>query len=346
MKRVLLEGASGRSVIAVGESIGNIGAYCGDATKKVIVTEDAVRHRQGHKFPPWHVVSVEGGEASKSLTTMERIYNAFLRYEVDRSSVIVGIGGGVVCDLAGFAASTYLRGLRFGFVPTTLLAQVDAGVGGKNGINFKSYKNLMGTFNQPGFVLCDPDLLLTLPVPELRNGFAEVVKHAAIADGAFFSYLEKTWQKALSLDPEVIGHILYHSIAIKSGVVALDEKEAGERRKLNFGHTLGHGLEKVGGLRHGEAVSIGMAMATRLSAARGLIPWSDVKRLERLLLNFGLPVTAEIDVDLVWDALKKDKKREDRDLRFVFLEAIGKASVVPVDIYELKRTLHDLRKPC
>ena len=177
--------------------------------------------------------------------------------------LIVAIGGGIVCDVAGFAASTYMRGLSFGFVPTTLLAQVDASVGGKNGVNLHGYKNLVGTFAQPGFVLCDPELLRTLPTEEVRNGFAEVIKQAAIGDALLFSFLEAGPDAALSLDRAAIDRIVYDCLKVKTNIVKEDELETGERRKLNFGHTVGHAVEKVHGLRHGEAVSIGMMAAAR-----------------------------------------------------------------------------------
>jgi len=282
------------------------------------------------------------GERSKTLATVEKMYETFLRAEIDRSSLVLAIGGGLVCDVAGYAASTYLRGLRFGFVPTTLLAQVDASVGGKNGVNFKNYKNLVGTFTQPSFVLCDFSLLKTLSGPELRNGFAEAIKTAAIGDANLFSFFEAAWMEALSLDHGVIERIVYDSLSVKTRIVSLDEKEKGERRKLNFGHTIGHALESLGRLRHGEGVSIGMVAAATLSARRGLIPESDVERLRTLLERFGLPVTAHVDATAVREALRKDKKRENEEIHFVLLDGIGRARVAPVKVSELDGMLHDL----
>ena len=165
--------------------------------------------------------------------------------EADRASFIVGIGGGIVCDVTGYAASTYLRGLKFGFVASTLLAQVDAAVGGKNGVNWEGYKNMIGVFNQPDFVICDPLLLRTLPRREVLSGMAEVVKHALIADAGLFSYLEENGSGVLDLRPEVMERLVCDSVRIKSSIVNRDEREKGERRLLNFGHTFGHALEKV-----------------------------------------------------------------------------------------------------
>jgi 3-dehydroquinate synthase len=338
----VIAGASDRSTIMVGEPLERLNAHC-DATKRVIVTDRRVRALHGALFPPWEVIEIGRGERSKTLATVNRLYEAFLQHEVDRSSLVVAVGGGLVCDVAGYAASTYLRGLRFGFVPTTLLAQVDASVGGKNGVNFKGYKNLVGTFTQPRFVLCDFSLLRTLPAPELKNGFAEAIKTAAVSDAQLFSFLEATWKGALSLEPGPIERIIYDCLALKSRIVSLDEKEKGERRKLNFGHTVGHALEKVNHLRHGEAVSLGMVAAAKLSTRRGLLSRNDAGRIEDLLRKFDLPVKTHADAGPVREALRKDKKRENEEIHFVLLDGIGNARVEPVEIHELDEVLHDLR---
>jgi 3-dehydroquinate synthase len=341
VRRIVPEGAAGPSLIAVGEPLSRLGAYC-NAPGAVIITDATVRRLHGVRFPAWEVIEIGMGEESKTLTTVGDIYNALLRLGVDRSSQVVAIGGGIVCDVAGFAASTYLRGLRFGFVPTTLLAQVDASVGGKNGVNLHGYKNLVGTFTQPDFVLCDLDLLGTLPEGELQNGFAEVIKQAAIGDASLFSFLETHSQEALRLDRGVIERIIYDSLKIKAAIVSRDERESGIRRKLNFGHTLGHAVEKVHHTSHGRAVSLGMRAASRLSAAMGLLSQVDLERIERLLAAFGLPLSMEIDGSLVWEAFWKDKKREGKEIHFVLLEGIGNAVVVPISIDALKGVIDDL----
>jgi 3-dehydroquinate synthase len=311
----------------------------------VIITDQTVRTLHGLRFPPWKVIEIGIGEGAKTLETVEAVYEAFLTHGVDRTSMVVAVGGGIACDVAGFAASTYLRGLPFGFVPTTLLAQVDASVGGKNGVNLRGYKNLVGTFGQPAFVLCDPDLLGTLPAAEVRNGFAEVIKQAAIGDGPLFSFLETAREKALSLDPATIDRIVYDCLRVKTGIVAQDELETGERRKLNFGHTLGHAVEKVHGLKHGEAVSIGMAAAARVSVRKGLLAQDEAARLEALLRAFGLPVAIDLDRDHVYDALKKDKKRAEDGLLFVLLDGIGSARMVPMGESEIEGVIDDLCQP-
>lgn len=309
MRTISLETPSGRSIVAVGESIGRLAQYC-NAARGVVVTDTVVRSLHGERFPGWPVVEIGTGEGAKTLETAMEIYRAFLRHEVDRSSLVVAIGGGIVCDVAGFAASTFLRGLPFGFVPTTLLAQVDASVGGKNGVNLLGYKNLVGTFTQPAFVLCDLDLLRTLPEAEVRNGLAEVVKQAAVSDEGLFAFLEANSAAALRLEPGVIDRIVHDALKAKIGIVSGDEREKGERRKLNFGHTIGHAVEKVHAFRHGEAVALGMKAAARLSVAMGLLSPGDEERIGRLLAAFGLPKGTEIDAGLVGDALRKDKKRE------------------------------------
>jgi 3-dehydroquinate synthase len=262
-------------------------------------------------------------------------------FEADRSSFIVGIGGGIVCDIAGFIASTYLRGVRVGFVASTLLSQVDASVGGKNGVNFEGYKNMVGVFNQPEFVVCDMNLLKTLPEKEVLCGLAEVVKHAAIGDADLFSYLEKYYKRALQLDAEVIEKIVYDSVLIKSSIVNKDEKEEGERRKLNFGHTLGHALEKTTGAPHGEAVSAGMVVASALSEKRGYLSTEEKERIEALLKKFQLPTRVQLDGKRVLDAVRKDKKREGEEINFVLLQGIGQAVVEKISMEELETVVSE-----
>ena len=343
MKILRVSASSGESLVVVGESIERLRSYC-QGGNVVIVTDGLVRELHGHQFPPFPVIEIGVGEESKTLGTVHGVYEGLLRFEADRSFSVVAIGGGVVCDVAGFAASTYLRGLSFGFVPTTLLAQVDASVGGKNGINLHGYKNLIGTFTQPGFVLCDFDLLQTLPRVELINGIAEVVKQAAIGDPQLFAFLEENRVSVLSLSPEVIERVVHDSLRIKAAVVSRDEKEGGERRKLNFGHTIGHALEKVHHLKHGEAVSVGMAAAARLSVAKGLLSGSDADRLEALLANFALPARTVVDPTSVIDALRKDKKREDEVIHFVLLDDIGSARIVPLELGEIEEVINGMRE--
>jgi 3-dehydroquinate synthase len=235
-----------------------------------------------------------------------------------------------------------MRGVHFGFVATTLLAQVDASVGGKNGVNFSGYKNMVGVFNQPEFVICDLDLLKTLPKREVLCGMAEIVKHGAIADADLFAFLEENAQGALELDPVVVERLVYDSVVIKSAVVSRDEKEAGERRKLNFGHTFGHAIEKTSGVPHGEAVSAGMAAAARLSAQKGLLAHAEADRLIALLDRLGLPTRIPAKPESVLDALRKDKKRKGAGIHFVLLADIGRAVIEEIPLAELDRVFEGI----
>jgi 3-dehydroquinate synthase len=335
MHAIEITGAARPSTILVGESMEKLGRYL-PAGRVVVITDGNVRQLYQDRFPPAPVLSIGSGEAFKTLETARDLYETLLGLQVDRSTFILGIGGGIVCDVAGFVASTFMRGLRFGFVATTLLAQVDASVGGKNGVNLEGYKNLVGTLNQPEFVLCDMHLLQTLPEAEVVNGLAEIVKHALIADAGLFAFLEDHAAGALSLDPPVIERLVRDSVVIKSGVVGRDERETGERRKLNFGHTFGHALEKVSGLSHGEAVSVGMVLAAFLSVRRGRLAAAAQDRVIRLLRSLRLPCEARAEVGSVVDAVLRDKKREADRIHFVILEEIGRAVIEEIPIAELK----------
>jgi 3-dehydroquinate synthase len=296
-----------------------------------------VRRLYGDRLQGFQILEIGEGEASKTLATVERLYQGLLAGGADRGSFVVGVGGGIVCDVAGFAASTYLRGLRFGFAPTTLLAQVDASVGGKNGVNLERYKNLVGTFQQPQFVLLDYQVLRTLPPRELRCGMAEVVKAAAIADAGLFELLERRAEAAMALEPEAIGRAIEGAVRVKAGVVTRDEKESGERMLLNFGHTFGHAIEKTAGLPHGEAVSLGMVIACDIAVAKGMLAPSEARRVEALLERIGLPTRMELDRAAIVEALAKDKKRLGAEVRAILLERVGRAVVCPVALEELAR---------
>jgi len=338
MKTLSISGSTGTSKIFVGESLDHLADYL-PGGRTIIITDDNVARHYGNYFAGCEFINIGQGEGIKTLETVSAIYDQLIAWEADRSVFLVGIGGGIVCDITGFVAATYLRGVGFGYVPTTLLAQVDASVGGKTGVNFKGYKNMVGVFNQPAFVICDPQVLKTLPVRELACGFAEVVKHAAIADADYFSFLERESKAAFSLDAAVMERVVYDSVAIKAGVVSRDEREKGERRKLNFGHTFGHAVEKTEGFHHGESVSIGMMMAARLSEKRKKLDGQSVKRLAELLRSFQLPLESRVDMSRIMDAMARDKKREGGSIHFVLLEGLGKAVVEGISLNELKKIL-------
>ncbi len=340
MKTLEIHGSTKSSTIRVGEKLQNLSNYI-PAENVVIITDVNVKRFYQNNFPPYPVITIQTGEKIKNLDTVRNIYGKLVEFGVDRSTVIIGIGGGIVCDITGFVASTFLRGVKFGFVSTTLLSQVDASVGGKNGVNFQGYKNMVGVFNQPEFVICDLNLLNTLPEKEVLCGLAEIVKHAAIGDADLFKYLEEHYQKALALDAVVIEKLVYDSVVIKSAIVNKDEKEKGERRKLNFGHTFGHAIEKTTGVRHGEAVSAGMVMASELSVKRGHLQLKDAERIKDLLGDLKLPTHLPADRKTVFDALQKDKKRQGDRIYFVLLEDIGKPFVDQISIKELEDILND-----
>lgn len=344
MKIIEIHGQIGLSKIAVGESLKNIGKYV-KGTKTVIITDKNLDHFYNLQFPQWDTIVIGTGEKIKTLETVEYIYKNLVELEIDRSCFIVGIGGGIVCDITGFAASTYMRGLGFGFVSTSLLSQVDASVGGKNGVNFHGYKNMIGVFNQPEFVICDPVMLKTLPQEERLSGFAEIVKHAAIGSSDMFSFLENNFQKALDLDAQTLEKLVYDSVKIKAAVVRRDEKEKGERRKLNFGHTLAHAIEKTIGIPHGEAVSIGMVFAANLSIKRNMLSIEEAQRIKALLDQIGLPTLPNgirFDKNKLLDALRKDKKREGSGIHFVLLKAIGETTIEEIPIKELEEVINDM----
>jgi 3-dehydroquinate synthase len=339
-----IRGKTGTSSILIGESLGNLKSYLPEKNA-VIITDTNVNRFYAKDFPPGEVLEIGTGETIKDLDTVRDLYAALLKLEADRSCFIVGIGGGVVCDIAGFVASTYLRGVRFGFVSSTLLSQVDASVGGKNGVNFDGYKNMIGVFRQPEFVICDIDLLKTLPSAELLCGFSEVLKHAAIGNPELFSYLEENHEKALGLDGGVMERLLCDSLIIKSSIVNRDERESGERRKLNFGHTFGHAIEKTTGASHGEAVSTGMVMASLLSERKGYLRSGAVERVEALLMKLKLPTRVRLDKKAILDAVKKDKKRRMDKIHFVFLAGIGNAVVEEISFRELEDLVNDMNWP-
>ena len=250
-----------------------------------------------------------------------------------RDATIVALGGGVIGDLAGFAAACWMRGIAFVQIPTTLLAMVDSSVGGKTAVNLPQGKNLVGAFHQPRAVVIDTSTLATLPDRELRSGIAEVVKYAAIADVEFFAWLEANADALLARDAQALAHAIAVSCRQKAGVVARDETEQGERALLNFGHTFGHALEAVAGygqLLHGEAIAIGMCLAAKLSATRNLAPREDFDRLRGLLQTFGLPteVPGGVDFDAVVAAMRLDKKNVSGRLRLILWRGVGRAEIV------------------
>ena len=343
MEIIKIQGAVTESRIVFGDLIESLNDHS-PIGRPIIITDDNVLKLHQHRFPEGETIVLEPGERSKTLTTISELYRRFLELGAGRSSFVMGIGGGVVCDITGFAASTFLRGLPFGFVPTTLLAQVDAAIGGKNGVNLNGYKNQVGTFSQPRLVWCDFQFLKTLPQRELRSGLAEIVKAAAIGDPELFTFLEKNGPRLATLDREVLERAVRDAVRVKADIVSRDETETGARRVLNFGHTLGHALERAAGLPHGEAVSVGMVLAGRLSTKRGLLGREDFSRLGSLLRRLGLPTYAAASPDRLMDAVYKDKKRTGTALHFVWLKGIGRAVVEEIECDDLAAELRAVMK--
>ncbi len=284
-------------------------------------------------------VEVPDGDAAKNLRQLAKLYDAFLERGADRGSAVVALGGGAVGDLAGFAAATYLRGVPFVQVPTTILAMVDASIGGKVGINLRQGKNLAGAFHQPRLVWIDVATLETLPARQRAAGLAEVIKAAAIADADLFERLERDAEALMALDPTALLPVLERACAIKADVVSRDEREGGPRMLLNFGHTLAHAVEQLTGYRrilHGEAVAMGMVFAARRSEELGVAPEGTAERIAALARRLGLPVALPaLGRRAYLSALRVDKKKREKRIHFVVLRRIGRAETLPLTPAEI-----------
>ncbi len=320
--------------ISIGENIFDAAAdfiAAKNFTKVLLVTDENVGALYADKIAGFDVVKIPAGETSKNLREAENLYTRAIESRLDRKSAIVALGGGVVGDLAGFVAATYLRGINFVQVPTTLLAQVDSSVGGKTAVNHKLGKNLIGAFYQPRAVFIDIATLKTLPERELKAGLAEVVKYGVISDENFFSFLEENVDKILSRNAEVMAQIVRRSCEIKAEVVSLDEKENGLRRILNFGHTIAHAVEEETGYEkynHGEAVAIGMLGAAFISEKIGAVSHAAVERLENLIARLCLQSYCEgVSVDKLYAALFRDKKTVGGKINWVVMKKIGAVEV-------------------
>jgi 3-dehydroquinate synthase len=341
MRTIHLNAKSGQSIIRIGAHLEDVSGWI-NGYRCAIITDRNVSHFYRNSFPKGHLIEIDPGEKSKTLETVYSIYEQLLDYELDRKDFILAIGGGVVCDLAGFVASTYLRGVRFGFVASSLLAQVDAGIGGKNGVDFKGFKNIIGIIRQPEFVICDLNMMKTLERKEYIGGIAEVIKYGAIMDKNLFDYCEKHMNDILSMYPDVMDELVFRSVTNKVKLVEIDEFETGERTKLNFGHTFAHALEKITGLSHGEAVAVGMNMAGAISFREGLLPEKDASRLKLLIQTSGLPASMNIDPVELLQAIRKDKKKKGEKIGLVLLEKLGKSVIHYIDIDRLSNILNDL----
>jgi 3-dehydroquinate synthase len=291
----------------------------------VVITDDNVLNVYGELLAPYRVLSFPAGEAQKNLDTLARLTEDLISKGAHRKTMLIGFGGGVVTDMVGFLAATFMRGLPVGFVPTTLLAQVDAAVGGKNGVNSGLHKNMLGTFRQPDFIAFDPSYLNSLPDAEWSNGMAEVIKYGFIADKRILNAISTNNLGWIQKHPQKLNELIEGCVNIKNKIVHADEKEEGLRQVLNFGHTAGHAFETLYKLPHGHAVGLGMRVAMRLSEQHcGLDPAAG-EQLRSLLELYKLPVRIEHNADQVMDLLSTDKKRGDKGICFVLIEKPGVA---------------------
>lgn len=302
--------------------------------RRVIAIADANIDRcHADLLAPFEKIIIGQGESVKTLHTVEELVRELVARQADRSTFLLGIGGGIVTDITGFVASIYMRGIRFGFVPTTLLAQVDASVGGKNGVNLDGYKNMVGCFNQPDFVICDSALLGSLPGREFRAGVAEMIKTAVIGDEELFELFENHTFDEFRKDAELLSWAIERAVRVKAVIVERDEREAGERRLLNLGHTIGHAIEKCSRkMLHGEAVAAGMGIVARYAVERGVCDAECAERILALLDKYGLPTSSPVEVRELQKAILRDKKRRGNTLAFILPERIGKCRIEEVDI--------------
>lgn len=342
------------ALATVGARLGRLGV----GTRAALVSAPAISRTYGKRVTESleaaglavAAIEVPDGEAAKTLAVAEQCWNALLEAGLDRTSTVLALGGGAVGDVAGFVAATYMRGVHLVHLPTTVVAQVDAAIGGKTALDHPRAKNLIGAFHQPRLVIVDPETLTTLPAREFRAGLAEVVKHGVVLDAAYFADVEASVAPLLAREPGTLERIIGGSCRLKAGVVERDEREAELRQVLNYGHTIGHALEAATGYArwtHGEAVALGMVAEARLAGRLGLAARATVERQERLLAAVGLPTSAGgIDIDAVQAAISRDKKARDGRVPFVLAPEIGAFRVVfDVPPAEVRAVLASLGGP-
>lgn len=283
---------------------------------------------------------IQSGEAQKDYYKIVDYYKFLIDHEIDKNALIIGIGGGVVSDIVGFVATTFKRGVPFGLIPTTILSAVDAAIGGKNGVNFLGYKNIIGSISQPNFIIFNREIFSALPQEIFIEGFAEVIKYGCIYDIEFFEFLEKNKYSVFNVDSQDFLFVLKKCVEIKNEIVASDPTEKNMRKILNFGHTLGHAIEASESIPHGNAVSIGMHFAAFVSLQKGFINLEMYDRIENLLENYGLPTSIPFNVDSILKKMSQDKKRNGDFIDFILLEQIGRAKILPLSMDEIKNYLN------
>lgn len=302
--------------------------------KAVIVTDENLFQAHKRKLKGFNTIVLKPGEQYKVQQTVDVVIDQLILLGADRQTTLIGFGGGVITDITGYVAGIYLRGINVGYIPTSLLAMVDAAIGGKNGIDVGVYKNMVGLIRQPSFLIYDYSLLKTLPLAEWRNGFAEIIKHACIKDAKMFAELEQNSIAKYRKNPTLLANLITRNALIKIKVVQQDEFEKGERKLLNFGHTLGHAIENMYQLSHGEAISIGMTYAALMS--QQLKFYKEAERVIKLLHQYGLPTVADFDANKAFKVLLKDKKRQADSINYILLQKTGKGVVQPLLLVQLQ----------
>jgi 3-dehydroquinate synthase len=308
----------------------------------VIITDEHVYTAHASQFKGWNSIVLKPGEAYKNQATVDSVIAQLVEQGVDRSYTLVGIGGGVITDLTGYVASIYMRGIRFGFVPTTVLALVDASIGGKNGVDVGVYKNMVGIIRQPAFLLHDLSLLKSLPEAEWINGFAEIIKHACIKDASLFKELSEKNIAFYQKNKKALAYLIERNALIKTKVVQKDEYEKGDRKLLNYGHTLGHAIENMYELSHGQAIAIGMTYAAGLSES--LIGFKQQSQIVQILSQYGLPTNATFDLKKAINILIKDKKKKGSEIHYILLQKIGKGVIHSIPLNKIEPLLEKVIK--
>ena len=311
-----------------------------DKKHAAIITDTNIFKTFKKKFDGWNVIVIKAGEEYKVQETVDVIVNKLIAMEADRKTFLIGVGGGVITDITGYVGSVYMRGIKYGFVPTSVLSMVDASIGGKNGIDVGAYKNLIGTINQPDFLLYDISFLKSLPQHEWASGFAEIIKHACIKNVAMFKELEKNKLAHYQKNKAALVKLIQKNALLKSEVTQRDEFESGERQLLNFGHTLGHAIEKIYGLSHGQAISLGMVVACIIS--EHYLDFKETSRVVSTLEKYGLPTLAEFDAKKVFEMMKMDKKKEKQSINYVLLNKIGQAQTKSIPINDLEKIIYSI----
>ncbi len=334
MEKIVLNTNGSRSEILIGARWETVSELLQE-NDVAIVTDHNVQRLYGDKFPEFPVLTIRAGEASKKIEVIEFLAERLIETGIDRDGFLLAIGGGVVCDITGFLASIYMRGIKCGYVSSTLLSQVDASTGGKNGVNLGAAKNVLGCFKQPEFVICDQVMLQTLPEDEYFSGLAELIKTAIIGNEKLFEIIENNQGGIIRRDPELLSMLISMAVSFKASVVSEDEKESGLRRILNFGHTYGHAIEMYKSFRHGYAVASGMELAAGFSCSKGLISKAEYERIVSLLKTFKLLRRHDIPDNQITQLVLRDKKKAGNEIYFVYTGGIGKAVVEKIPLEEV-----------